>query len=289
MTITRYLAAATLATCVLAAAPDPSLEAARTHESSHAIKQPSVTYSESLVEEILDPAPAPVPDEEAEHGPFVGIKVEPVKVVSGGRTSIEFYFSCYFGIEADGGNWDWTYDARLFDPSNNQIKQASNWANDKPGYSSNLGHNIIDPAEGTYRCTIDWWVETFQLPQRQATVTISYTCPGDIEKTKIRKEYNDFNVVENRRPSCDNLRTDYSSTHFSSGELNRNGYHSLFWIQTALTTGLDAIRNDYGSAITTSNAYRCPEKNRDAGSQFLTTSWHLAGRAADLVPVSPDT
>ena len=157
------------------------------------------------------------------------------------------------------------------------------------GMSSTASKTVIDPVEGTYTCTVDWTADIIPLEQQSATKNVAYTCSGDLEKTKIRKEYSDFQVVENRRPSCDNLRADYSSTYFSSGELNRNGYHELFWIESALTTGLDAVRSDYGSAVTTSNAYRCPEKNRDAGSQFLTTSWHLAGRAADPVPVSPDT
>jgi hypothetical protein len=111
MTITRYTAAAALAAWAFAAAPHPSLMAARAHDTGPAVRQPSVTYSESLVEEILDPPPAPVPEDEAEHGPFVGISVVPVKVVSGGRTSIEFYFSCNFGIDAGSGEWDWTYEA----------------------------------------------------------------------------------------------------------------------------------------------------------------------------------
>jgi hypothetical protein len=152
MTITRYIAAATLATCVLAAAPHPSLKAARTHGSGYPVGQPSVSYSESLVEEILDPSPAPASEDPPERGPFVAVNVVPTKVGLGGRTSIEFYFGCEFSIwDNNEGLWDWTYEARLFDPSNNQIKYATNWANDKTGYSSNLGHNIIDPAEGTYR------------------------------------------------------------------------------------------------------------------------------------------
>jgi len=289
--ITRYAVSAAIAMCcAFGAAPTSALKATKASGDARGVKQPSATLSTNLFEEILNPAPAPVPDDVREHGPFAEIAATPVKAGSEALTQIEFNFQCDFSAEDEnGGNWDWTYEAKLYDPSNNLIKQATNWVSGKPGYNSSIAQNIIDPAEGTYTCKVDWWVQFFYLGQGQSTKTISYMCPGDLEKTKIRKEYSDFSVVENRRPSCDNLRTDYSSTHFSSAELNRNGYHDLFWIQSALTTGLDAVRSDYGSAITTSNAYRCPEKNRDAGSQFLTTSWHLAGRAADLVPVSPDT
>lgn len=288
--ITRYAVSAAIAICCALAAPTAALKATKALRDDRGVKQPSVTYSINLFEEILDPAPAPVPDNPREHGPFAAIAATRVNVSSAARTEVEFNFRCDFSAEDEnGGNWDWTYVAKLFDPSNNLIKQTTDWVSAKPGLSTSIAKNIIDPAEGTYTCTTDWWVESFYLGQLQATKTISYICPGDLEKTKIRKEYSDFNVVENRRPSCDNLRNNYSSTYFSSAELNRNGYHDLFWIQSALTTGLDAVRSDYGSAITTSNAYRCPEKNRDVGSEFLTTSWHLAGRAADLVPVSPDT
>jgi uncharacterized protein YcbK (DUF882 family) len=56
----------------------------------------------------------------------------------------------------------------------------------------------------------------------------------------------------------------------------------LFWATTDLMTGLDGTRSDYGHAITTSNGYRCPEKNQNAGGQ--ANSYHQFGRAVDLIP-----
>ena len=95
MTITRYSVATALAVCcILGAAPSPRLDAERSAGALTRLPQPGVTYSESFVEEIVEPAPAPIPEDPSEHGPFVGISVMPVKVVSGGRTSIEFLFQC---------------------------------------------------------------------------------------------------------------------------------------------------------------------------------------------------
>ena len=98
-----------------------------------------------------------------------------VNVSSAARTQAEFNFRCDFSAEDENaGNWNWTYVAKLFDPSNNLIKQTTDWVSGKPGMSTSIAQNIIDPAEGTYTCTTDWWVEYFYLGQLQATTTISY-------------------------------------------------------------------------------------------------------------------
>lgn len=134
------------------------------------------SYFEYLTADIVDPF-----DDAAEymdqtsHGPYVSA-VPSVRTDK--AESVEWNFSCYFGIADENGNyWNFTYEARLFDPFDNQLAYSTNWAF-KPAYSSNLGRNLVDPAAGTYRCTVDWWVEDFYLGSRQATVQLSWTAPS---------------------------------------------------------------------------------------------------------------
>lgn len=87
-------------------------------------------------------------------------------------------FSCRFSIWASSGYYDFTYEARIFDPSNQQIAYATRYALSKPSFTSDLGVTVSDPAAGTYLCTINWWVNSFEVPQRQATATISYRVPS---------------------------------------------------------------------------------------------------------------
>ena len=119
--ITRY-APAGLAFCCALAAPLANLNAtAELRERGGT--QPSVTYSINLFEEILESAPAPDPDGPRAHGPSIRIAAGPVNGSAAGRTQIEFNFRCDFSAEDEnGGNWSWTYVAKLFDPSNNLIK-----------------------------------------------------------------------------------------------------------------------------------------------------------------------
>jgi hypothetical protein len=113
-----------------------------------------------------------------------------------------------------------------------------------------------------------------------------WPCSNDYlpnEQDRIRREYDQFNTAE--KPTCADLVCCHSSTYFSMGEYNYNGYHSLAWITGSLKTNLDGIRSDFGRAITLSSGYRCPEKNQDVGSSYPRTSRHMFGRAADIWPV----
>lgn len=104
-------------------------------------------------------------------------------------------------------------------------------------------------------------------------------------------------------PSCDDIEHHTSghqtATNFTWGELN--GYfqegnpHSSNgggwgWVQSALPSGLQALRNDwaaaslggvYGPAVPLSSGYRCPHGNASIPNAS-NTSWHMAGLAADI-------
>jgi hypothetical protein len=85
---------------------------------------------------------------------------------------------CTFGAQdEDQGYWDWTFEARLYDPSNNQIRYASNWVASTNGTSSSLSQDLTDPAEGTYTCKIDWWINSTYVGRGQATQNVSYSVP----------------------------------------------------------------------------------------------------------------
>lgn len=245
---------------------------------------PNFSYGEEFAESIVEPPPAPLPEDpenEVGHGPFVPPRLAVTARRNG--TSLEFNFGCEFMIwDPDDGYWDWTYEARLKDPGGNQIKYASNWTSDKPSFTGDVRELVIDPAEGTHRCEIQWYWQNVALPLRTLTVNLTYTCTGDLERTKIRKEYNDKGITESRWPACTDLRDDYSSTYFSTSELNNNGWHTLFWSTSGFRTRIDNTRIDYGNPIGMSNGYRCPEKNASVGGG--ANSYHQFGRGGDFVP-----
>ena len=51
-----------------------------------------------------------------------------------------------------------------------------------------------------------------------------------------------------------------------------------------LSTALDGLREAWGGAINVTSGYRCPELNKAA--RGVSTSAHLTGRAADIVPAN---
>lgn len=95
---------------------------------------------------------------------------------------VSFTMVCNFEInDPDEYLWDFTYEARMYDPSMNQIKYGSNWVSDKSGYASFVDKTMTDPAEGTYTCTVDWWVYSYHLGQQQQARGLSYSSPtGEI-------------------------------------------------------------------------------------------------------------
>jgi len=99
-------------------------------------------------------------------------------MASGDRLDVTWTFMCEFGTESDDqSNWDFTYQARHWNPNNQQINYHSAWVSQKPSFSSSLGTQLSDPIEGTYRCTVDWWADEYYLGQGEATVQVSYTVP----------------------------------------------------------------------------------------------------------------
>jgi hypothetical protein len=84
------------------------------------------------------------------------------------------YFEAYDPWEDD---WDWTYEARILAPNSNQIAYATNWAYQKPGYSSSLSTQVNDTDEGTYTCAIDWWAYSTHLTYQTAPFTLTYAVP----------------------------------------------------------------------------------------------------------------
>lgn len=68
--------------------------------------------------------------------------------------------------------------ARLYDPNNNQIASAQRWVSQKPEAASWVGTTLYDPEEGTYRCTVNWTVETVNAPQRQRTQNLVWLTPS---------------------------------------------------------------------------------------------------------------
>lgn len=88
------------------------------------------------------------------------------------------------------------------------------------------------------------------------------------------------------------------SKYFITGELTRSAKANQLGIDNTPTPDitkrlndlmdmLDTIREAYGSPISVTSGYRCPELNKAVkGSK---TSQHLKGEAADLVPCDFDT
>jgi hypothetical protein len=97
---------------------------------------------------------------------------------------------CYFSIhDEDGDYWDFTYDVRIFDPNGNQIAYRSAWSSNTMSFVSDLRTTLTDPDEGTYTCKIKWWVYYYELPERQATETVTYLVPTG--ETTIENAWSD--------------------------------------------------------------------------------------------------
>jgi hypothetical protein len=223
------------------------------------------------IEQPYDPVPES-DDRGQQHGPS-----------EAPRMALNWQLGCSATIwSEDESYWTFTDEMRLFDPGDDQLSFSTNWVY-KPALTGAVAANLTDPSEGDYTCKADWWVESEYLGYDEITIQVNYLCSGDTPRTTIRAEYKARNIGESLWPACSDLQTNYSSTYFSSGELNNNGWHELFWSTSAQRTGLDATRTAYGAAITTSNAYRCPDKNVSVGG--ASGSLHQFGRAADLVPV----
>ncbi len=137
----------------------------------------SILFDQYLLADPIDPAPAPLPELDAlpTHGPSLGVVLRPVR--SSSSATVEWEFGCYFTIWDENENyWDFAYEARLFRPDNSQITSETSWAY-KPSFSSELSRTLTDPESGTYKCTIDWWVNSAYAGKGEATVSISYQTP----------------------------------------------------------------------------------------------------------------
>ena len=109
----------------------------------------------------------------------VDYKSTPSTGTSSGSRVVSATIGCSFSIEDSyGDNWDWTYEARIFDPNNTEIDYKTNWASQKPAFSSSLSTPLNDPVVGTYRCTIDWWVYNTYLGSPYYDQTLSYPVPS---------------------------------------------------------------------------------------------------------------
>ena len=104
------------------------------------------------------------------------------------------------------------------------------------------------------------------------------------------EEYAELGVRE-RPSSCEDFTQSGGSTHFGWEELNGgwangNPHARWGWVQSALTTGLERTRANYGDQpIRITSGYRCPHGNasiRGADPQ----SAHQSGRAADMYSVN---
>lgn len=86
---------------------------------------------------------------------------------------------CQFSIyDNQGGYWDWTYEARLYDPDGNQIQFKTAWVASKTSFSGAITKTLADPEEGTYICRILWWIQDYQVPERTASQTLAYVTPN---------------------------------------------------------------------------------------------------------------
>jgi hypothetical protein len=138
---------------------------------------PNIQWHESLSAEIVPSAPSPDAENAMPgHGPFVPA-VTAITLSTSGR-DVSWYFGCEFGIEDDENNlWSWTYEAKLKKPDGSVFKSRLHWVDSSPSATDVLGETLEDPVEGTYTCTIDWWVDYTYLGQRQAQATLSYINP----------------------------------------------------------------------------------------------------------------
>lgn len=100
--------------------------------------------------------------------------------------SVVVSLGCRFGIVDENENhWDFTYEVRLYDPQDQQILFHQDWAADKPGLNATKVSNFTDPPMGTYRCTVQWWVNESALPLRQTTQTLTYLIPTGESSTAV--------------------------------------------------------------------------------------------------------
>lgn len=185
------------------------------------------------------------------------------------------YVSCYGGATS----WDLDDDINVyayFYVDGQLVNYGAGWG---PSPTASAGTEVeVLGRDRALRCVVEG--PGFLV---EATGVFVSECDRG-EQRQMRREYFDFGTVEKPDVGCSVFRSGVRSTHFDFDEYNRNGYHSYAWIDNSLMSGLDGIRADFGRAITTSNAYRCPQKNQDVGSQFLQTSKHMFGQAADLIP-----
>jgi hypothetical protein len=243
----------------------------------------TVSYYETVTDEIIEAAPVPEPSAVIlDSGPHLEDSGVTFRRVRENNTTVDLGIGCEFGIQDDNNNyWTWTYDARLYGPNGNLLGHHTDW-HYAPAFEASFNVQLSDPPEGTYKCTVDWWVETYQLPQRQATKDISYMCPGDIERTKIRKEYSDYAV--NLDPECADFSDSRHATHFSFNELDTGDYSVALirdpLIVGASSDGLESWRSNYGGAMVVNSAFRNPERNENVGG--ATQSRHMYGDAADI-------
>lgn len=89
-------------------------------------------------------------------------------------------------------------------------------------------------------------------------------------------------------PVCEDFMAFGGTPHFSWNELNggfQEGNPHPPWghVRQGLKDGLEDTRALYArGGIVISSGYRCPHGNEAAGSQFLQTSRHMFGDAADM-------
>lgn len=93
---------------------------------------------------------------------------------------------CNFAIQDDEEQyWDFTYEARIYDPDDNQIGYGTSWVSDKMSFSSNYTKTVADPPEGLYKCSVQWWVNNTQLPLQWAQFNLSYLVPTSETTTSL--------------------------------------------------------------------------------------------------------
>jgi hypothetical protein len=131
------------------------------------------------------------------------------------------------------------------------------------------------------------WCSALFQPILEEYEQVQVPLCGDVRDV-IRQEYDPGVVYSNGvtpKPGCGDVTSSGGTTNFGWGELNDqwsggSGHSPWGWIQSSLTTGLEATRTNYGAAIYLSSGYRCPHGNLGVGG--VTNSHHMRGRAADM-------
>ena len=176
-------------------------------------------------------------------------------------------------------------------------------------------------AEGDDVCRCWYWVTyrcrrggTDCVKIKEDFLGCDPNCSGgtdcDDTQTEIYEEYNSNNPhgghgqsPQQEPANCKTIEHHASghqmATNFTWGELNgyfqdgnphRGNGGGWGWIQSALPSGLQTLRNDwaadslggvYGAAIPVSSGYRCPHGNASIPGA-VSTSWHMSGLAADI-------